>query len=477
MRGVAPTRPFWYGLTRLIEWSDMAPIAAKIGYVPHPGQMEIHRCRRRFRVPVMGRRFGKSKCSAFEAVVTAVLGGWVMCVAPTYELSSIVFTEALEMLLVGQLKSMVVSYQISPGHQTIVLASGGRIVARTSENPKGLVGRGWDLIVFDEAAKEPDPEVWYRQLRPALSDRSGGAIFPSTPEGDTWFKDLFERGQSGVKEFASWQMPSSVNPLMTPGEIASLADGMTEIDYRQEILAEFVDATGAVFRGYREIATAEWQFEPIPGHRYVLGIDIAQFNDWTVIAVFDVTIKAFVHLIRFNQISYPLQERMISEASRKWNGAPIVIDATNNEAVAEHVAETVYWNRVDPFKFTMLSKAEVINQMVLQIEQKEIAFLEPKPNVAKAPPHLELSRYALSELGSYKYTRTINGTLRMNAPEGKHDDVVIAFALALECARRYSGTSTLLVATGESHTSPTISGTFGRQIVTTKSARPPRSRR
>jgi hypothetical protein len=412
-----------------MTWEDMAPIAEMVGYQPHFGQIEIHQDRSRFRCPLIGRRFGKSKLSSFEATATSVLGGWVMAAAPTYDLSSVVFEECLTMILGSKLQSLVMGYRTAKGDQVINLASGGRIVGKSTDNQKSLVSRGWDLIVFDEAAKEEDPEAWHRHLRPALMDREGGAIFPTTPEGDNWLKEIWERGKMCKPGYRSWQLPSFASPLLTKQELAEITADMTEADYRQEILAEFLDGKGAVFPGYAECLTSTWEDNPRPGGRYVLGVDLAQYEDWTVIAVFDVQERRFVHLDRFNQIDYPMQEHRIKEMSRRWNDAPILIDATNNQSTWQHLEGDVFWAPVEPFIFSNLSKREAVNTLALAIQQKEVELLDRET---------ELGATAAAEVGAYRYERLPSGMLRMSAPTGRHDDIVIALVLAYAMALRYA---------------------------------------
>jgi hypothetical protein len=47
---------------------DASALWAKIGYEPHPKQALFHNSAARFKVPVCGRRFGKSKMAAMEAL-------------------------------------------------------------------------------------------------------------------------------------------------------------------------------------------------------------------------------------------------------------------------------------------------------------------------------------------------------------------------------------------------------------------------
>jgi len=83
------------------------------------------------------------------------------------------------------------------------LPGGGPIAIKSADAPESLRGEGLDLLVLDEAAYIL-PDVWDAALRPALSDRKGGAIFISTPAGYNWFHEVYTRGCEGRDDWQSW---------------------------------------------------------------------------------------------------------------------------------------------------------------------------------------------------------------------------------------------------------------------------------
>lgn len=450
-------RPIWQAMYSLVTWEDKAKIAQMVGYTPHVGQLPVHMSQACFKILCCGRRFGKSKCAGFEATVCAVLGGWVMVVAPTYDLAGIVFREVEQFIFGSDLACLVTSHKMSQGKGLITLSTGGRIFVRSSSNAASLLGEGLDLVIFDEAAEEPDPEVWTDHLRPALLDHAGSALFISTPEGDDWFKEIFDKGQERIREYESWQMPSKTNPHVPASRLALDMADLPESTIRQEYFAEFLDSVGSVFRGYRKLATSLMDDPRSSGHSFAIGVDIAQYEDWTVIIVIDATDGRVVYADRFNQIDYTLQVPRILDVSMRYQ-APIMIDATSNEAVWQMLRDQAWWTSVHPFKFTNLSKNQVVNQLAMAIEHQEIELLAP---LTDPPEPGDIARTILSELGSYRYERTAAGTLRMNAPPGKHDDCVIALCLAYEMARRAVGGAPVVFQGGTAQ-APTIAGTFGR---------------
>jgi hypothetical protein len=72
---------------------------------------------------------------------------------------------------------------------------------------------------------------------------------------------------------------------------------------------------------------------------------------------------------------------------------------------------------VEGFKFTNASKQQIIEALSIAIEQRQITLIDDP--------------VMLNELDAFEYEVGRTGTVRYNAPEGAHDDCVIALGLAL----------------------------------------------
>lgn len=429
-------RPQWSGLMMAATWEKKQAIAEALNYFPHPKQLEFHSRTERFKVPCCGRRFGKSHLCAFEACFCAIMGGWCMTCAPTYNLANKVFYAALMMLEASGFKSMITDRITQEGKQMVRLSSGGIIAAKSTDNPKSLVGDGWDLVIFDEAALEESPEPWRRSLRPALADRRGSAIFPSTPNGDNWYKDIYDMGQSpDFPEWWSMTYASSANPIMTDDEIRSMTEGMSRDWVNQEIYAKFLGSGGGVFKTFHEVSDFEWQEDPLIGHLYCGGLDLGKHEDYTVMAVWDSTIGGLVHMTRLNRLPFPDMEKVVLAELSKWQ-CPMICDTTREESVADRLRENCWWSRIDGFKFLNENKTKIMNQLALGFDDGIAHLLND---------NTELGRLCYQEFSAYRYERLPSGVLRMSHPPGKHDDIVDAVALAYECNLRYMGITTAAI--------------------------------
>ena len=120
---------------------------------------------------------------------------------------------------------------------SIQLISGGTIALRGADNYDSLRGDGLDFLVLDEYASMA-PEAWTQVLRPALSDREGGALFIGTPQGFNHLYNLFEQAR-GDNNWAAFQFTTEQGGNVPLEELQSAARELDERTYRQEFQASF----------------------------------------------------------------------------------------------------------------------------------------------------------------------------------------------------------------------------------------------
>ena len=169
-------------------------------------------------------------------------GGRIWWVAPSYK-------QALEgwaylQRLVMQMPASLARTHLS--ELTVSFPSGGSIQVRTGDNPDNLRGAGLDGVVLDEAATMKR-EAWDLVLRPALADRQGWALFIGTPNHFNWFYELFQKGESGEQDWASWQLPTWDNPYIPSEEIEAARRDMDPSDFAQEFGANFSAQKNAIY--------------------------------------------------------------------------------------------------------------------------------------------------------------------------------------------------------------------------------------
>jgi hypothetical protein len=399
---------------------DKAAFFADLGYEPHPGQRAVHQSQAARRVLACGVRWGKTLCAAMEGLAAAMMPaersyGWV--VAPTYDLADKVFREIV-LIVTRYLKHRVV--QLKEHDRRLVLRNmaGGisEIRGKSADNPVSLLGEGLDWVIVDEAARLK-PSIWEGHLSQRLIDRQGWALLISTPRGKGWLYELFRRGQHGHDDHhESWNAPSWTNPYLDREVIEAERGRLPERVFRQEYGGEFLEGSGAVFRNVRESAAGCWM-EPQSGASYYAGLDLAKVEDYTVLVILDES-RRVAFADRFHRIDWTLQMQRIRSDCDRFEGARINCDTTG---VGEPIYEALRTAgcTVRAYPFTAKSKAALIDNLALMLEQKLIVL--PRP---------ELWPEGIDELEAFEYSVTDSGTVRTGAPYGTHDDIVIALALA-----------------------------------------------
>jgi hypothetical protein len=377
----------------------------------HDAQQEIYMSPVRFKVARCGRRFGKTEVAKRETVEALLDQQWIWWIAPTYGQAQKTWRDLLRYTRpLGDFR------KISLSERTIEFGD-GFIQIRTGGKPDNLRGDGLDLAVIDEFAFQPE-KLWSEIVRPMLLTREGRAIFPSTPNGMNHMHAI-EMNAADNPAWASFHFTSYDNPLLSRAEIDSMAADMTDRTFRQEVMAEYILDGGAVFTNVTGVADAPMDAKPRVGGRYVAGIDWGRDEDYTVIAVLDRDSGAMVELKRWRGIPWKLIQQYVADVADKWNGAKVLAEENSMGGVNIEALRDLDVN-VRPFQTTAKSKPMLIDGLALAIERGSIRLLND--------PVL------IGELSAFSMTRSASGNYRYGAPEGRHDDTVIATALAWHAA-------------------------------------------
>jgi hypothetical protein len=343
------------------------------------------------------------------------MGGASWWVAPSYKVAAVGWRQ------LKRLAQQIPGTAIWEGDRKAEFPGNGWFQVRSADDPDTLRGEGLNRVVIDECAFVSEA-AWTEAIRPALSDRKGDALLISTPKGQNWFWRSWVKGRAEGGDWKSWSFPSVSNPFLDPAEIESARHDLPERTFIQEYLAEFLPDAGGVFRN---IAGAIDAGRSQPDRydkaaRYVLGVDLARVEDFTVIDAMDSTGRQVYHE-RFNQISWERQVNAIASASARYGNAPVYLDTTG-VGDPPHEMLRKAGVRVHPYPMTNASKEALIDNLAMRIERGTTRLMD-------VPAQGD-------ELRAYRYELTPSRNVRMNAPEGMHDDCVIALALAAWGASR-----------------------------------------
>lgn len=371
----------------------------------HPARTKVISC---------GRRWGKTFLAGLYALTVADYGGAVAWVAPTYRNARAPwrFAEQFTAPAADRIR-------MNRSEQIMEFPSGGRLSVYSADNDTALRGESFDVVVVDEAARIRE-ETYTDVLLPTLADRDGRILCISTPKGRNWFWREWVRGQGDGKTVASWTAPSSANPMPTIRAAAAAARGrVSDRTYRQEWLAEFVE-DGTFFPNVTACATAVPQTAGQSRRQYAIGVDWARAadGDYTVYAVMDVREQSLVHLTRFAGVDFGTQRSRLRTLHNAFNHAPILAESN---AMGGPQVEALQADGLPVLGFTTTaaSKHELITALELAFDRQAIRILDDPVLIA------ELQAYERRERAGYP---------AYSAPEGMHDDTVIALALAWEAA-------------------------------------------
>lgn len=299
----------------------------------------------------------------------------------------------------------------------------------SAENPTSNEGFQYDCMVLNEAGNIlKNPSLWTNTLNPMAKGENTKVVFIGTPRGRNYFWNLYNM-QNNSPEYKSWKITALDSDLWTKSELDRVQLALPEMAWRQEYLGEFLEENAGVFRKVsgcidQNLALLD---EGLPDHKYILGVDLAKYHDFTVLIGIDMATKQIVYFDRFNKLDWGFQQQKILEAHKNFNNAYIVIDATGvGDPIYENLSKTIH-SRIIPFKINNASKKELIEELSIAIESKKLSY-----------PQIE---EMISELQSYEFDISKFGNVRYSAPEGLYDDCVIALCLAWYGARSKSGTA------------------------------------
>ena len=204
--------------------------------------------RYRFITACVSRRVGKTFIGNIILQVVALMpGASVLIISPDYNLSSISWDLQRQLLD----KFDIERIRDNAKDRIIELANGSMIKVASVSRVDSAVGRSYDLIVFDEAALNPDGgKAFNVALLPTLDKYSSKCLFISTPRGDNWFREFFERGFSKDLELSEWlsiHADYRENPRASDQAIANAKKTMSFAEFDQEYMANFVTFEGQIW--------------------------------------------------------------------------------------------------------------------------------------------------------------------------------------------------------------------------------------
>jgi hypothetical protein len=194
-------------------------------------------------------------------------------------------------------------------------------------------------------------------------------------------------------------------------------------EYAETVQGAFLQSGLGYFGDIDHVFTAREDIGPDPTHRYAAGMDFGQSKDYTTCSIIDATTLQQKALLRVNRLPWNEMRRRALELCKYWNVSNLWAErnsmgSTNIEEMWAQQAEMgLNALAINMFDTTSESKAQIMSALHESFQHHDGVRLLPD----------EVQRH---EFLAFQASQTTNGSWRLAAPEGEHDDTVIATALA-----------------------------------------------
>lgn len=295
--------------------------------------------------------------------------------------------------------------------KTITLLNGTVIWFKSGDKPDSLYGDDVYAAVVDEASRLKQ-DAWFA-VRSTLTFTQGPVRIIGNVKGrKNWFYQLARRAEQslgdpnsamGYHKLTAYDAISA--GVLTTEDVEDARNILPEHVFRELYLAEAADDDTNPF-GLKAIqaCVAPLSMRPVA----VWGIDLAKKRDWTVALGLD--LEGYTAGYSRFQVSWDMTMARIRDLVRF---TPALVDATG---VGDPIVELLQKSSPGTYEgyvFTPASKQRLMEGLAVAIQSHQVHYPQE----------------VVDELENFEFEYTKFG-VRYSAPEGFHDDKVMALALA-----------------------------------------------
>lgn len=322
-------------------------------------------------------------------------------VAPVYSQAKIAFT---------RLKRVVENtgaYRINESELYIITPLGSVIWFKSADKADNLYGEDVFAVVFDEFTRAK--EAAWIALRSTLTATKGKCKFIGNAKGrKNWGYKLALKAKSGEPNYEFFKITAydAVNEgILSLEEIEQAKRDLPKHAFDELYLAEELEDQANPF-GISFIRTCIKPISTKPS--IVYGIDLAKSVDWTVVVGLDS--QGMVSFFDRWQSDWSQTRRRIVSII---GNVPALIDSTGvGDPIVEDIQKQCW--QAHGFHYTSNSKQQIMEGLATAIQNGYISVL---------------SGVMQDELESFEFVYSKSG-VKYNAPDGLHDDITNALALA-----------------------------------------------
>ena len=403
------------------------------GFTPHADQRRVintidENPEAKFITLVTGRQWGKTLLGINLLLKWSLEtpGSSLMWVSPIYKQSKKVL-EDIGAVIGGS--SIVKS--INKSDMEIIFTNKSRILFRSGEREDNLRGNTLDYLIIDEAAFIKD-EVWDTVLKQTVMVKGKRVLFISTPKGKNFLYSLSIRGEDPDQhKYLALKGTSYDTPYISKDELDEAKETLPEDIYKQEILAQFIDSGGEVFKDIDTYCILPNWIQPSSKKHYA-GLDLGRANDYTVLTILDEDGKV-VKIYRDRMKPWlEIVTNVINEI-KKYNTTLFVEVNNVGDVIYEQIKKEHY--NTHPFITTSNSKQNIIEDLIYGLNNQNLIL--PSPTLF-SPLHQELKTF------TFEYSPK-NRTIKYGAQQGHHDDTIMSLAIAYNCLKQKKTTGSYYV--------------------------------
>ena len=213
-------------------------------------QHTVSNSKRRFRVLVSGRRFGKTYLCITEMMKYATkVKQNIWYVAPTFKMAREIVWSKLKQML-SDFKWVDV---INESNLSIRIKKTGSIISlKGCENYDSLRGVGIDFLILDEFA-DIEEKAWTEVLRASIADTEGDVLMCGSPKGyGNWSYRMYLKGKQ-EKEWDSFQYTTLQGGMVSKEEIEQAKQDIDIRTFRQEFEGTFENYAGSVYYNFHAV--------------------------------------------------------------------------------------------------------------------------------------------------------------------------------------------------------------------------------
>lgn len=312
-------------------------------------------------------------------------------------------------------------YKANENDKKITLINGSIIWFKSGDNPDSLYGEDVYAAVIDEGSRCKH-DVFIAVRSTLTATRGPIRVIGNVKGRLTWTYKLGRKAKRHMEQggktyhyakLTAWD--AVAGGILDAEEVIDAQELLPRDVFNELYLAEPSDDGGNPF-GIKDIENCLQGAisKNILAGPFYIGIDVAKKNDWFVVVVLN-SLGEIVHFDRW-QGPWEMAIPRAAEIIRMFPMSRTLIDSTGQgDPVVTAIQQYLNNNFViEGYNFSLQSKQKLMEGLAISIQRQAVGILE---GVMKDE----------CDAFGYEYTKT---GVRYSAPEGDHDDTVMALALA-----------------------------------------------